>query len=105
MSGPVQQREAVLPGPRGGGRGLLLQAGLGGVLLGPPGPVLRAGHHTPLMMDAERGCVQESPGPCQEGQYFAYNSTSRQTECNCFKNHVYSPSSQSCVELFTQGQR
>jgi len=46
---------------------------------------------------------QESPGPCQEGQYFAYNATSRQTECNCFKNHVYSPSSRSCVELFTQG--
>ena len=47
---------------------------------------------------------QESPGPCQEGQYFAYNATSRQTECNCFKSHVYSPSSRSCVELFTQGK-
>ena len=56
------------------------------------------------MMADWLGCVQESPGPCQEGQYFAYNSTSRQTECSCFKNHVYSPSSQSCVELFTQGQ-
>ena len=28
---------------------------------------------------------QESPGPCREGQYFAYNATSRQTECSCFK--------------------
>ena len=48
---------------------------------------------------------QESPGPCQEGQYFAYNVSSRVTECNCFKNHVYSPSSQSCIELFTQGEQ
>ena len=34
---------------------------------------------------------QESPGPCPTGQYFAYNSTSRSTECNCFKNFVYDP--------------
>ena len=35
---------------------------------------------------------QESPGPCPAGQYFAYNSTSRSTECNCFKNYVFDPS-------------
>ena len=34
---------------------------------------------------------QESPGPCPAGQYFAYNSTSRTTECNCFKNYVFDP--------------
>ena len=34
---------------------------------------------------------QESPGPCPSGQYFAYNTTSRSTECNCFKNYVFDP--------------
>ena len=46
---------------------------------------------------------QESPGPCREGQYFAYNVTSRKTECSCFKSHVFSPSTGGCVELETQG--
>ena len=34
---------------------------------------------------------QESKGPCPVGQYFAYNATSRTTECSCFKNFVYNP--------------
>ena len=46
---------------------------------------------------------QESPGPCSAGQYFAYNVTSHQTECSCFKNHVYSARSQTCVEVGTRG--
>lgn len=47
---------------------------------------------------------QESPGPCPVGQYFAYNTTSRTTECSCFKNFVYHPSEGTCVELNTRGQ-
>jgi len=46
---------------------------------------------------------QESRGPCKEGQYFAYNRTTHSTECSCFKNHVYSPATESCVELYTRG--
>ena len=46
---------------------------------------------------------QESPGPCPSGQYFAYNSTSRSTECNCFKNYVFDPAQGTCIEQFTVG--
>ena len=45
---------------------------------------------------------QESPGPCPAGQYFAYNTTSKTTECNCFKNFVYHPQEGTCIEQFTQ---
>ena len=46
---------------------------------------------------------QESPGPCPAGQYFAFNTTSRYTECNCFKNFVYEPSQGTCIEQFIRG--
>ena len=47
---------------------------------------------------------QESKGPCPVGQYFAYNATSRSTECSCFKNFVYTPDKGTCIEQYTQGQ-
>ena len=47
---------------------------------------------------------QESKGPCPVGQYFAYNATSRSTECSCFKNFVYTPDKSTCIEQYTQGQ-
>ena len=47
---------------------------------------------------------QESKGPCPVGQYFAYNATSRSTECSCFKNFVYTPDRKTCIEQYTQGQ-
>ena len=48
---------------------------------------------------------QESPGPCSAGRYFAYNSTSGQTECACFKNFVEGGGGgpkAPCVELHTR---
>ena len=47
---------------------------------------------------------QESKGPCPVGQYFAYNATSRSTECSCFKNFVYTPDKGTCIEQYTQGK-
>ena len=41
--GPVPARQAVLPGPGPGRVRVPLPAGLGGLLLGAAGPVLRAG--------------------------------------------------------------
>ncbi len=54
---------------------------------------------------------QESPGPCGQGRYFAYNATLRETECACFKNFAPMPVSAEggedegnteCVELLTR---
>ena len=51
-----------------------------------------------------RGCYeQESKGPCPKGQYFAFNTTSGETECNCFKNFAFNPKDGTCVEKFTKG--